>query len=73
MWTYEDTEGRRWQVVLGRESWGALYALFVPQEGGEVRQAALAADSYGSAQEEVEGQGADGLDRLFERSRPKTE
>lgn len=73
MWTYEDEDGGRWDVVLGRESWGALYALFVPKQEGLVRQTPLSADSYAAAQAEVDGGGREGLERLFRSSMPKKE
>ncbi|HUH12333.1 MAG TPA: hypothetical protein VMK65_04455 [Longimicrobiales bacterium] len=71
MWTFEDTEGGRWDVVVGRESWGALYALFIPRGEGGVRQTPLAAASHEEAMQEVEEAGGEGLRELFRRSEPK--
>lgn len=73
MWSFIDAEGSRWDVVLGRESWGTFYALFVPRAGGRVRQAPLRADSHADAQEEVEAGGAEGLELLFRSSLPKSD
>ncbi len=47
---FEDSDGRVWEVVAGRESWGALFALFVPLAGPDpVRQTQLPADSWEDA------------------------
>lgn len=51
---FHDAEGRAWDVVLGRESWGGLLALFVPVQGGTVMQAPLRSDGYDAAQHELE-------------------
>jgi hypothetical protein len=50
---YTDSRGREWDVVVGRESFGALYALFVPaaETRAETRQALLQADSQARAWE----------------------
>jgi hypothetical protein len=51
---YVDEQGREWDVVLGRESWGTLLALFVPRSGGTARQATLHASDYNAAQQELD-------------------
>lgn len=75
MWTHIDESGAEWDVVLGRESWGALLALFIPRGRGDeartVRQAVLQASGYEDAQREVEALGASGLAELFRRSNAK--
>ncbi len=38
VWRFEDKDGSVWDVALGRESWGVICALFVPQVGAGVRQ-----------------------------------
>lgn len=71
---FEDAGGREWDVVLGRESWGALYALFVPVgRGGDepVRQASLDAAGYGEAEAALARMDEGEVARLFERSEPK--
>jgi hypothetical protein len=70
---YTDPRGRQWDIVIGRESFGALYALFVPAADtrAETRQSLLHADSQGAALEAVEGMSEDELNDLFERSEPK--
>ena len=50
MRVFVDRDGARWDVVLGRESWGALYALFVPAGGAPLRQTLLRADDSLAAQ-----------------------
>lgn len=55
MRSFVDASGSRWDVVLGRESWGAFFAIFVPRgtedEQGErgVRQAMLDASDGAEA------------------------
>lgn len=71
MWTFEEPGGERWDVVLGRESWGALFALFIPRGEGIVRQTQLAASSHEEALQEVEEAGREGLRVLFQKSEPK--
>ena len=78
----EDANGRIWDVVVGRESWGALYAIFVPKavsaDGAEpttspeVRQAPLDASAYADANEELEAMTDAALRELLARSTPKT-
>jgi hypothetical protein len=60
-----DAQGRAWDVVLGRESWGGLLALFVPADGGTVRQAPLRSDAYGAADHELETMDDDALHALL--------
>lgn len=72
MWKFRDDEGRGWEIVIGRESWGGFLALFIPEEeNGEIRQASLEADAHGEASRRVEELGRSGWLRLLERSRPK--
>lgn len=70
---YTDPRGRSWDVVVGRESFGALYALFVPaaETRAETRQTLLQADSQTAARESVEAMSQDELNDLFDRSEPK--
>lgn len=60
-------------MVVGRESFGALYALFVPaaETRAETRQTLLQADSQTAARESVEAMSQDELNNLFDRSEPK--
>lgn len=70
---FTDEAGRQWDVVLGRESWGALLALFVPRDGGVARQAVLAASDYNEAQHELDTLDDGALARLLSASVEKTE
>lgn len=51
---FTDRDGRVWDVVLGRESWGGNMALFVPAGEGAVRQAPLRSAGYDEAQRELD-------------------
>ncbi|MBI4540668.1 MAG: hypothetical protein HY704_14300 [Gemmatimonadetes bacterium] len=69
---FTDDGDRVWEVVVGRESWGTFYAIFVPSEGGErVRQAPLRGSSHEAAWLELDQMGADELRGLFQRSEVK--
>ena len=70
---YTDSRGRDWDVVVGRESFGALYALFVPagETRAETRQTLLQQDSKARAQAAIESMSADELHDLYARSEPK--
>ncbi len=70
---FTDPRGRSWDVVVGRESFGALYALFVPAADtrAETRQTLLQAESQAGARQSVEDMPEDELTELFERSEPK--
>lgn len=69
-----DREGMAWDVVLGRESWGSLLALFVPATGAAaVRQTPLDATAYETATQELDALDDAALQRLLDRSTPKEE
>ena len=70
---YEDSRDRTWDVVIGRESFGALYALFVPagETRAETRQTLLMEESKAQAQAAIEAMSDEDMDELFERSEPK--
>lgn len=72
---FTDRAGGTWDVVLGRQSWGALLALFVPVGTGEgqVRQAPLSAVGYDAATQELNELDDAALQALLDRSRPKEE
>ena len=83
---FDDHEGQSWEVVAGRESWGALVAIFIPVErpadargtsgkgadGIAMRQAPLSASSYEAATAEFDRLDDTGLRDLLLRSEPKT-
>ncbi|CAN5714878.1 hypothetical protein BH23GEM10_BH23GEM10_09830 [soil metagenome] len=72
---FTDSAGITWDVVIGRESWGALLALFVTVRNGtaEVRQVPLRADSQDAAMQELAGLDDAGLQALLDRSSLKGE
>jgi hypothetical protein len=70
---FKDRHGNDWDVVLGRESWGALLALFVPARDGAVRQSMLASSSYDAATQELNDLDDGSLQQLLERSVLKDE
>ncbi len=59
--------------MVGRESFGALYALFVPsgETRAETRQTLLQEDSKARAQAAIEAMSEDEMNDLFDRSEPK--
>lgn len=70
---FTDAEGRVWDVVLGRESWGTMCAIFAPANRElDVRQTVLEAESYAEAQAVIAGAAETELQELLERSEPKT-
>ncbi len=73
---FRDSGGLPWDAVVGRESWGTLYALFLPAgvgRGEPVRQALLASAGYEQAQRELEEMNEAALLDLFRESRPRTD
>lgn len=69
---FNDERGGTWDVVVGRESWGALYALFVPVSGEEpIRQVMLGASGYEQAQLELSDMDVAALAELFRRAAPR--
>lgn len=70
---FTDAEGREWEVVAGRESWGALFAIFIPVDAGrEMRQSPLEASSYEEATAAFDAMDDGELGALLARSEPKT-
>lgn len=70
---FVDDGGREWEVVAGRESWGAIYAIFIPADGdGALRQSPLDAGSYDEANRVMDGLDDAGLQDLLARSSEKS-
>jgi len=70
---FEGTDGRAWDVVVGRESWGTLVALFVPiGREAPIRQTVLRADSQDVAMAEIHDVTPRELEALLERSTIKS-
>ena len=69
---FTDEEGRRWEVVLGNESWGTLVLLFTPVTAGESRTSVLAAETMLAANAELDSMTDDDLRARLRDSRPWT-
>ncbi len=67
----EDARGGDWEVVVGRASWGTFQLLFVPDGGGEVRQAHLEATSAGEAERRLAALSEEELQGYLQDSRPR--
>ena len=69
---FTDPDGRAWDVVVGRESWGSIFAIFIPRDGDrDIRQAVLDATTYEAGTTELGGLHEEELRALLERSEPK--
>jgi hypothetical protein len=55
MRTITDSQGKHWDITLGRESYGMQVLLFFPQAGEGVRKAMLASSTRLDAQQELSG------------------
>ena len=67
---FTDEERRRWEVVIGKESWGTLVLLFSPTAGGDARTSTLAAETTFAANEELDALTDDDLRDRLRDSRP---
>jgi hypothetical protein len=67
---FTDHQGEQWDVVVGRASWGAHYALFVPYGTSEqaVRQTPITADTADAGMRELDALDEAGLQALLDRS-----
>jgi hypothetical protein len=72
MRAFDDLDGRRWQVVLGKESWGTLVLLFSPDGGGDTRTSVLSAETMLAASAELDAMSDDDLRVRLRDSRPWT-
>lgn len=70
MRSFTDVGGARWQVVLGKESWGTLVLLFSPLAGGDTRTSILAAETSFEANAELDALSDDDLRDRLRTSRP---
>lgn len=69
---FRDRGEREWDVVVGRESWGAFFAIFVPRgHDAAVRQSPLRAESQETASREIEEMDRSGLCALLDEAEPK--
>ena len=71
---FTDEQGRVWDALVGRESWGTLYALFVPAgpaDARAVRQALLQGAGFEKAQRELDSMDDAALHALFRAAQPR--
>jgi hypothetical protein len=71
---FTDNAGNGWDIVLGRESWGTLVALFVPERSSDrARQAQMDASGYDAAAKIIDESDNAALQALLDRSTVKDE
>jgi hypothetical protein len=68
--TFTDDAGSRWEVTLGKESWGTLVALFTRAGGGDASTSILAAETMFDASAELDALSDDALRERLRDSRP---
>jgi hypothetical protein len=68
--SFLDDAGRRWEVVLGKASWGTLVLIFTPIEGGDARTSVLTAETSFDANAELDALTDDALRDRLRDSRP---
>jgi len=69
---FKDGAGKNWDVVVGRESWGTVVAIFVVQEGPEPpRQTLMNVRSSEEGTRELREMSEEELGDLFEASAAK--
>jgi len=66
---FQESDGQEWDAVVGRSSWGGIYLLFIPVEGGPVRQMELETEQVREAERKLAGAEDSELVRLLESSR----
>lgn len=65
-----DDAGRKWQVTLGKESWGTLVLLFTPESGADPRTSVLSSETMFDASAEMQALDDDALRERLRDSRP---
>jgi hypothetical protein len=70
--SFFDDAGRRWEVVLGKESWGTLVLIFTPTAGGDARTTVLSAETSFDANAELDALTDNELRDRLRGSRPWT-
>lgn len=65
---YEDPDGRVWDVLVSKGSYGRLHALFAARDGNPVRETPLTAATSLDAERYLLALDAAGLEALFARS-----
>lgn len=66
----EDAEGRSWDVIVGRGSWGSLVILFSLRGPNENRTFDLASETVRQAEQELAALSDDDLRELLAGSKP---
>jgi len=66
----EDAEGRSWDVMVGRGSWGSLVLLFSLRGANENRTADLASETVRQAEQELAALSDDEVRARLADSRP---
>lgn len=67
---FTDKQGRRWDVGVGRESYGMQVLLFAAAAGGEVRKALMHSNTWLEAEQELAGLSDAALQERLEASQP---
>lgn len=70
MRSFTDAAGLRWDVMLGKESWGTIVLLFSPASGGAARTSIMRAETMLGATAELDALTDDQLGELLRDSRP---
>ncbi|MFL5608819.1 MAG: hypothetical protein ACJ8AD_20350 [Gemmatimonadaceae bacterium] len=70
MRSFLDDAGRRWEVVLGKASWGTLVLIFTPMAGGDARTSVLTAETSFDANAELDAMTDDALRERLRDSHP---
>lgn len=72
MRSFVDARGVRWQVTVGKESWGTLVLVFSPDGPGDARTSILHAETTYDANVELDALTDDDLRARLAESRPWT-
>jgi hypothetical protein len=70
MRTFSDAIAARWQVTVGKESWGTLVLLFTPVDTNGARTAIMSAETMFQASLELDALTDDALRARLADSRP---
>jgi hypothetical protein len=70
MRSFTDDQGRTWDAVPGRESWGTVVLLLSPRTGSGARVAPLASETVREAEQELAAMTEEALRARLAESRP---
>ena len=70
MRSFTDENGARWEVFLGKASWGTLILLFSPVGGGGTRASIMHAETAFTANAELDALSDDDLRARLRDSQP---